>query len=270
LLVTFRNLILVSLVFSLNACVSINTVPNAGGQNAQKEKNDDDEIVREKTVKLDEAANFNMSLGAQYLKKGNINQAIAKLEKAISQEPNLTLAHSYLGLAYEKIGETENANKHYLKAVNLEADNPVSANNYGTFLCRHNQIEKSLAYFEKAGGNTRYQTPEAAYSNAGVCARKIPDNARAKDYFVKALQYKPKSAEVLWNLADLSIDQNDLSQAEKYYKAFSLVLPKGQDNADQLLLAYRMAVASGDTNLASRYADRLNEKFPGSEQSKKL
>jgi len=137
LLALFRKMILSSIVLGLSACVSINTVPNAGGQNAQK-KNDSEDIVREKKVSLDEAANFNMSLGAQYLKNGKLNQAIAKLEKAITQAPTLTLAHSYLGLAYEKIGETARANTHYSKAVALEADNPVSANNYGTFLCRQN------------------------------------------------------------------------------------------------------------------------------------
>lgn len=265
-----KRILLAGLVLALASCVSINTAPNAGGaQNTQKQ-NEKEDIVREKKISLDEAANYNMSLGAQYLKQGNLNQAISKLEKAIGQQPNLTLAHSYLGLAYEKIGEIEKANGHYQKAVNLEADNPVSSNNYGAFLCRQNEWLKSLMYFEKAATNRRYQTPEAAYANAGVCARKIPDNARAQEYFLKALQFQPRSIDALWHLTDLSIESRDLKAAETYYKSFSQVLPKGQDNADQLLLAYRLAYASGDNALASRYAAKLKEKFPNSEQVKKL
>jgi len=87
---------------------------------------------------------------------------------------------------------------------------------------------------------------------------------------LKTLQYKPRSIEALWHLTDLKIEERDLDAAEKYYKGFSQVLPKGKDNADQLLLAYRLANASGNNTLATRYAARLKDKFPNSEQVKKL
>lgn len=266
---SLKKVCLVILGLSLNACVSINTVPNSGSQRAQV-PDPIEQTEAETKVSLKDAANYNMSLGAQYVSRGNIAKGIEKLEKAITQDPSLALAYSYLGFAYEKLDDAPKADQNYLKAIKLDPSNPVSANNYGTFLCRQNDLAKSLLYFEKAVNNRKYQTPEAAYANAGTCARKIPNNAKAKEYFVKVLQYQPRSQEALWNLADISIEMNELEDAKTYYKAFNQVLPKDKPNADKLLLAYRLAKASGDNSSANVYALQLREKFPRSEQAKKL
>jgi len=254
----------------LSGCISINTSPDAGKQTASKQESDDEVVEKESKVSLEDAANYNMALGAEYLKKGSLGKAIEKLEKAIKQQPQLALAHSYLGFAYEKIDDVEKANTHYERAVKLDSGDPVAANNYGTFLCRHNKIQESLAYFRKAGENRIYQTPEAAYANAGVCARKIPNDRLAREFFLKAIGHKSRYPDALWHLADISVSMNELEDAGSFYRSYSVLLPKGVDNADQLLLAYRISRASGDMNTASKYAMQLEDKFPNSEQAKKL
>jgi len=266
-----RSVLLALLLTSfLSACVSINTSPDAGRQTAAKSEPEDTATDPATKISLEDAANYNMALGAEYLKKNNVSKAIEKLEKAIMQKPELALAHSYLGFAYEKVDDIDKANVHYLRAVKLDSGDPVAANNYGTFLCRQNKLKESLSYFVRAAENRLYQTPEAAYANAGVCARKIPNNTLAKQYFLKAIQKKSRYPDALWHLADISVAQNNLDEAESFYRSYSILLPKGQDNADQLLLAYRIARASGNMNVASQYAIQLEDKFPNSDQFKQL
>ncbi len=253
----------------LSACVSINT-----GQDATKSQSQvpqqQEKASREKKVSLDEAARFNMTLGAQYLKQNNLDQAIAKLEKAVEQQPNLALAHTYLAFAYERYGETDKAALHYNKAVKLDPNDPISLNNYGTFLCRQNDLRQSLQYFERAAENRRYQTPDAAMTNAGICAKKIPDYAIADKYFRDAIRMNPKNANALYHLTEVNIELDRLDQANEFFIAYKRMVPADKENAEFLYLAYRLNKAMNNFDQAGQYSLQLQQKFPSSPQAKEL
>ena len=254
---------------SLGACVSINT-----GQDATKPRSQVPQQVekttREKKVSLDEAASFNMTLGAQYLKQNNLGQAIAKLEKAVEQQPTLALAHTYLAFAYERYGETEKAALHYNKAVKLDPNDPIALNNFGTFLCRQNDIRTSLQYFERAAENRRYQTPDAAMTNAGICAKKIPDYEIADKYFRDAIRMNPKNAKAHYHLTDVNLELDRLDIANDFFKTYASMLPATKENAEFLYLAYRLNKAMNNYDQAGQYSLQLQQKFPSSAQAKEL
>jgi len=254
---------------SLGACVSINT-----GQDATTTKTQvppqNDKPAREKKVSLEEAASFNMTLGAQYLKQNNLGQAIAKLEKAVEQQPTLALAHTYLAFAYERYGETDKAAKHYSKAVKLDSNDPIALNNYGTFLCRQNDVRESLKFFERAANNRRYQTPDAAMTNAGVCAKKIPDYEIADKYFRDAIRLNPKNAQANYHLADVNLELDKLVIANGFFKNYQNLMPNGSENAEFLYLAYRLNKAMNNLDQAGQYALQLQQKYPSSVQTKEL
>jgi len=263
--------LITGLCLFLSACVSINTGPGQAATSQQKpQQNNDNITVKEKKVSMEEAASFNMTLGAQYLKQNKIGQAITKLEKAVEQQPNLALAHTYLGFAYEQYGEVVKAKEQYRIAIKLDPDDPVSLNNYGTFLCRQNDWRASLGFFEKAAENRRYQTPDAAYANAGVCARKIPDLVAADGYFRKALKTNPRYADAHYHLADLNLEQNNLILAKSFFEDYKKLMPQGKESPDYLWLGYRLHKATGNMNAAGQFSLRLQQQYPSSDQAKKL
>ena len=254
---------------SLSACVSINT-----GQDAKKPQSQvpqqTGKTTREKKVSLDEAASFNMTLGAQYLKQNNLGQAIAKLEKAVEQQPTLALAHTYLAFAYERYGETEKAASHYEKAVKLDPNDPIALNNYGTFLCRQNNIKVSLQYFERAAENRRYQTPDAAMTNAGICAKKIPDYIIADKYFRDAIRMNPRNVNAHYHLTDVNLELDKLDEANGFFTTYKQMLSSEKESAEFLYLAYRLNKAMSNFEQAGQYSLQLQQKFPDSLQVKKL
>ncbi len=258
------------LSFTLCACVSIDT-----GQGVKKTQNQAPPQQVEKTsaqkkVSLEEAASFNMTLGAQYLKQNNLGQAIVKLEKAVEQQPTLALAHTYLAFAYERYGETEKASTHYSRAVKLDPNDPISLNNYGTFLCRQNDALESLKYFERAAGNRRYQTPDAAMTNAGVCAKKIPDYIRADKYFHDAIRMNPRNTQAYYHLTDVNLELENLVIANGFFKTYKSLTTNGTENPEYLYLAYRLNKAMNNPDQAGQYALQLQQNFPSSDQTKEL
>jgi type IV pilus assembly protein PilF len=210
-------------------------------------------------VSLEDAARANLQLGASYLQRGQLELAREKLEKAVSQDPKLASARTYLAVLYERIGENDAADKEYRAALRLAPRDPAVANTYGGYLCRTDRRRDGIKYFIKAGENPLYQTPAVAFTNAGVCARAIPDNELAEAYLRRALAADPTYREALLRLAILGLDTGKPLQARAFLERFHAA---GPATADSLVLGIRAETALGDERTAETYRRRLREEFP--------
>ena len=210
-------------------------------------------------VSLEDAARANLQLGANYLQRGQLELARDKLEKAVSQDPKLATARTYLAVLYERIGEQEAADKEYRAALRLAPGDPAVANTYGGYLCRTERRRDGIKYFEKAGENPLYQTPAVAFTNAAVCARAIPDNELAEAYLRRALAANPRYREALLRLAMLGLDTDKPLQARAFLERFHAA---GPASADSLVVGIRAETALGDERTAESYRRRLREEFP--------
>lgn len=57
---------------------------------------------------------------------GKMEEAIAKLNELLAQDPKYTLAHSALGVLYGRVRKHDEAVKHALEACRLEPNDPFS------------------------------------------------------------------------------------------------------------------------------------------------
>lgn len=214
-----------------------------------------------------DAARYNVQLGMSYLQRGDLEGAREKLERAAQQDPSLPAAHAALGILYERAGDGRRAGEHLRRATRLAPDDPNMLNNYGGFLCRQGDRREGIRHFDLAAGNPYYRTPEAALTNAGVCARGIPDPDAAENYFRRALDANRNYADALLQLADLSLETQRALQARAFlqrYEAVSTASPFS------LLLGHRIEIAAGDRQSASEYASRLRREFPDSREAREL
>ncbi len=170
---------LLAVVLALSACTS---APN----------------LREQDSQASRAASVNVQLGAGYMNQGKNELALSKLNRALEEDPKLPSAHYVIAILYERLGEIKKADTHYRRAVELAPDDPEAHNNYGTFLCSQNRLKEADVQFLAALKDPLYKTPEFAYTNAGICALKIPDVAKAENYFNEALRVNPRFANALF------------------------------------------------------------------------
>ena len=214
-----------------------------------------------------DAARYNTQLGATYLQRGELELAREKLEKAVKQDPDLAAARGYLGVLYERIDAPEKADREYKAAVRLAPDSPDIMNTYGGYLCRNGRREEGISFFLRAARNPLYRTPEAALTNAGVCARGIPDQVASEEYFRQALARSPGYREALIQLADLNYTTRDYLQAQAFLERF---LQYGAATADALILGARIEAAQGNGKAAAEYRDRLRREFPAAARAFEL
>ena len=236
-----------ALALALGACVSSNP-SKAADSNVQ-------------------ASAYNLQLGIAYLQQNNLATAKEKLERAAQENPKDPNVHNALALLYERLGQPDQADKEYRTALRLDPQNPEIANNYGAYLCRTNRAEEGARRLLEVAKNPLYRTPEAAYTNAGVCLRSLHRDDEAERNIRRALEIRPSFAEAVFQLGDLELQRGKLSDARARVDSYLGAYPA---TPDLLLLGVRIARASGDRATAERYARRLRLDFPDSQQVRAL
>src|SRR5450432_3426454 len=218
-------------------------------------------------VKTEDAAVYNTQLGINYMHQGELSVAKDKLDRAVKQDPNYAPAHSARAMLYDRLGNSEVADDEFRTALRLSPHDPDMINNYAVYLCQNGRTDEGVKKFLEAAGNALYRTPEAAYTNAGVCLRAAKRDEEARALFIKALQARPSYGEAAYQLANLEFQQNELKQARGLIDAFLGNFP---ETADLLLLGVRVARAQGDPSASQKYARKLQLDFPGSDQARAL
>ena len=218
-------------------------------------------------VNAKEAARLNMQLGVDYARKGDFDLAIDKLNRAIREDSDLALAHSTIAYVYAAKGMNDQAEDEYRRAVSLDPDDGSVRNNFGVFLCSHGKPDEALRFFKLAVASKNYPTPEAAWTNAGTCARRKPDLDAAERYLRAALEINPKFPDALAQMATLFYEKQDYMRCRAFMQRY---FATGQATPDTLWIASLNERHLGDVDAARDYENRLKHDFPDSEQAVNL
>jgi len=217
--------------------------------------------------KTRDAAAYNVQLGIAYLHQGDIALAKDKLDRALAEDPGSADVHSARAMLFERMHNPDKADAEFRTSLRLAPHDPDVVNNYAVYLCQNGRTDEGVRRFEEAAHNALYRTPEAAYTNAGVCLRAAKRDDEARADFGRALRVRPNFAEAAYQLTELQFQHGELAPARAGIDAF---LGSYEATADLLLLGVRVARAQGDRIGAQRYARRLQLDFPGTDQVRAL
>jgi tetratricopeptide (TPR) repeat protein len=108
--------------------------------------------------------------GVQMAKMNLWREAMFRFKRAVQIDPSDARAHNNLAVAYEAVGDFENARKEYLEALKLDRTNAYIQKNYSRyveFLSRNRKREASTKTagpaMPKAGGSATVQTSTPDY-----------------------------------------------------------------------------------------------------------
>ena len=214
-----------------------------------------------------DAAAYNVQLGIAYLHQGDIALAKDKLDRALAEDPNNPAVHSARAMLFERMANPAKADEEFRTALRLAPHDPEVVNNYAVYLCQRGSTDEGVQRFQEAARNALYRTPEAAYTNAGVCLRAAKRDDEARVSFSRALQLRPNFAEAAYQLAELQFQHGELAPARAGIDTF---IGSFDATADLLLLGVRVARAQGDKVAAQRFARKLQLDFPGTDQARAL
>ncbi len=246
-----RGLLLVLITIAISGCVTETT----GGLRPQSPPD------------LIEAARINTQLGSDYARQGRFDIAEEKLRKAIDQNERYAPAHTTLAYVLTQTGDRENAEREYRRSLALAPDDAGTHNNFGVFLCGEGKYTEADKAFHIALANRNYSTPEAAWTNAGVCQMKAGKTAAAADSFREALKLNPEFADALAQIAVVTYRQGDWLRTRAFVQRYEKV---GGRTPEMLLIAANTERRLGDKKSAHAYEQTLLREFPESDQAVQL
>jgi type IV pilus assembly protein PilF len=217
--------------------------------------------------KKGDASNYNMQLGMAYLNQGELALAKEKLDRAVAENPGDPNVHSAMAMLQDRLGHPELADREFKAALSLGPRSPDVLNNYAVYLCRTGRTDEGVKSFEEAAHNALYRTPEAAYTNAGVCLRGAKRDTQAAMSFQRALQVKPNFAEAAYQLADLDFQRGEVQDARETVDRF---MSSFEATPDLLLVGVRITRKQGDRLAEEKFARKLRLDFPASDQARAL
>jgi type IV pilus assembly protein PilF len=249
--------ILVALLFGLGACA---TSSDDGPQSSEPSTTGTE--TQEKA-----RARIHTQLASGYYEIGNLGVALEEVKEALRADPSYGPAYNIAGLVYAQLKEDRLADQNFQRALSINPGDSDTLNNYGLFLCDRGRMDQGIKHFLGAVRNPFYATPERAYVNAGVCARRNGNLAGAEEYFQTALKVRPTQQQALYQLADMAYARGDLSTAKGY---LGRLAQGGVITADVLWLGTRVERKLGDRNAEASYARQLRNRYPNSAEARAL
>lgn len=256
---------LLSLPLILSGCTSSVKSPKEPLEQKQiTQYQKEQEQAQKPATDYDKAAKLYVELGLAYLNDGMVGRAKTKLLRAKKLAPELPEVHYALGYYMESVGEFDQASAHYQNAIKRNPTGGAEHNNYGAFLCRQGYYRQSEKEFLKATQDPQYANTAEAFENAGLCVLQIPDVAKAKDYFLKAVRMDPRRNEALIELSYIYFNEKHYSKALEFHSLFA---DQAQHTPRSLWLGVQLAKHYNDLNKVASYTMLLKNRFPNSQEN---
>lgn len=109
-------------------------------------------IVGSRIMQSQRDAEFKKSYesGMSAFQSGNTSDAVLRLQKAVSLNPNDSKAHASLAQGYSSVGKIKDAEKEYLATLKLDANQPEAQYNLGIIYKSNREYDKALEHLQKA------------------------------------------------------------------------------------------------------------------------
>jgi type IV pilus assembly protein PilF len=153
------------------------------------------------------------NLGEVYFEQGNYSEALREFLKAESLYPDDPFLQNDLGLTYKAKKNPDLAISHFKKALALKPDYASAKNNLGTVYLDKGEWDTAIKYFEEVAEDLLYTTPNFALSNLGWAYYNKKDYAHAENFYLKALEVKPKFINAMVGLGKTYIAMGKPSEA---------------------------------------------------------
>lgn len=228
-------------LFILSGCVSENTIVA------------NDRQVTQRNVDNTEAAKTRISLGLNYLRRGDSTQALFNLERARAMAPNLPEVYNALAFYYQTVGEHAQAENAYKQAIARDANNADAYNNYGAFLCQIGKYDEAERLLLAAIAKPGYIRVAESYENLALCQLEQDRFERAKGYLASSLSHNGTRISALINSASVHYAMGSLAEAKTDLQRIQRL---GRVSARSTLLNYLVSDKQGDLS-TMKHAEQL-------------
>jgi Tfp pilus assembly protein PilF len=176
--------------------------PVAGGPTVSLLPEGREGFIITEAAKMSNESRRDFENAVNLLNEAAYGKAIELLKKIIEQSPGITAPYINLGMAYQHMGQAEQAEAQFKIALQLVPGHPVACNQYGLLLRKTGRFDEARAMYEQALARFPHYYP--VQKNLGIlCDLYLNDQASALAQYESYSQAVPDDAQVKLWIADL-------------------------------------------------------------------
>ena len=153
-----------------------------------------------RVVAQKEKARAMEDMGITFVRQGKLRSGLEQFLKAVELDPENPDIHHGIALVYRDLGEYQLSLQHFKKALFLKPQFSEAENNLGTLYLLMKKWDLAIECFQKAVKDILYKTPEFAYNNMGFAYYNKGEYKKAINYYHMALKSSPSFASCYTNL----------------------------------------------------------------------
>ncbi len=239
------------------------TTPSTASPTATRDRvtaSDEPEAAKRGRVRLE--------LASAYFSRGQMTTALDEVKQAIAADPNLAAAFNLRGLIYASLGDERLAEESFRKALQLDAQDADTMQNFGWYLCQQRRFAEADALFVQAIAVPRYGDTPRTLLTRGVCQARSGQLAEAERTLLRAYALDPANPAAAVNLAEVLYQRRDFDRARFYIRRVNSSAEL--TSAQTLWLAARIEHRLGNPQGVKDFGTQLKNRFPQSQESTSL
>jgi tetratricopeptide (TPR) repeat protein len=148
--------------------------------------------------------------------RGQVDEAIAHLQKALELQPDFAEAHNNLGNALLQCGQMDAALAHFQRAFEIEPNNALAHANLGSALLRKGRLADAIAQFRKAAAIQPDNLE--VLNNLAYALLRNGQLDEAMTLLRRAIELRPGFADAHNNLGNLLLQKGRIQDAIAQYE----------------------------------------------------
>jgi tetratricopeptide (TPR) repeat protein len=181
----------------------------------------------------DKSADVYYNMGVSYYESGMPDSALIVYKKAVAVDSNYTLAYNNLGVLSFNKKQFGDAIGYFTRSYKADTNNVQALANIGAAYQNSGNGEKALYYYTKGlskdANNAMIRGNLAnMYVAGGMQDFNNKNYDRAMEQFMAALKYNPNSPDALGNIGAVYQSKGDNAKAVEYYQKALAIDPKNE------------------------------------------
>jgi len=181
--------------------------------------------------------------GVAALNRDETEAAKSSFNRALQDDPNNELAHTYLGIIADRSGNLAEAERHFRGAATGSPQSPAAHNNYGVILLRLGKADQAAREFETSLRlNPDQPGPLVNLAQIRFASGTSDGLHAARDLFERARKIAP-DAEIARALVVISLRLKDRAAAAAYYQDYQQRISSAPANISSTAMRAELGTA---------------------------
>ena len=238
-------------------------VPQGGLPAAANETKD--RITASDEPEASKRARVRLDLASAYFSRGQMTVALDEVKLAIAADPNVAAAFNLRGLIYASLGDERLAEESFRRALQLDARDADSMQNYAWYLCQQKRFGEANQMFEQALAVPQYRDSLRTLLAQGVCLARDGQWTQAERALQRAYELDPSNPSTTVNLAEVLYRRGENERARFFIRRVNSAVDVS--NAQTLWLAARIEQRLGNVQGVEELGNQLRNRFPQSREA---